>query len=555
MTSKPDTLRPRSFGFPIGGGLTSPDADPLPLADRVAAKILGWQAEAVPEREFVHFKGKWTTYAQADRAANRTANALASAGVKAGDRVAILLRNRLEYLDLWFGLSRLGAIQVPINVDYKSQQIAHTFRRSQVDLVVVEIALAHELRTAFEEIGRRIPTVLLDADQASVRRDGGMDYAGLVRAASDAPPPGCADVSGDDVGAVMNTSGTTGPSKGVLLSHAQQYILGRTIAADMKIGPQDVFYNFFPLFHNTSQAMIIVPVLLVGARMVLVERFSASGFWQDVQEHGCTSFYYIGEILRILLRSAERDAAEGTTLRVGWGIGASAEDFEEFTRRYGVALRSGYGSTEANVPCCLPHDPAKPGSAGRVIAGFDVRIADSRGQPLPRGEVGEILVRSTEPCAVMAGYDGDADATVAAWQDLWFHTGDAGSFDQDGDLQFAGRIKDAIRVRGENVSAYEVEMAILEEPAVLEAAAIAVPCEVGGDDVKIVVVLRGGCNVAPEELIGRAMARLPRYAVPRYVEFVSALPKTPTNKVMKHELRANPFSEATWDRLAGTHLR
>ncbi|CCJ57312.1 putative ligase [Bordetella bronchiseptica MO149] len=540
---------PLQFGFPLGAGLAAPSEDPLPLGERVAAKVLARQAEAAPDRPFVYFNGQWLTYAEADRRANRAAHALAAAGVKPGDRVAIDLHNRLEYLDLWFGLSRLGAIQVPINTDYRAPQIAHTFKRSGIDAVAVQAALLPELEAALEGLESRPALLLLDAAPAQVSAARGFDYAELVAAASDAPVPGCADVSGADIGAVMNTSGTTGPSKGVLLTHAQQYILGRMMAADMHLGPDDVYYNYFPLFHNTAQAMLTIPVMLVGARMVLTERFSASRFWPEVREHGCTAFYYIGEILHILLKSTTREDSKGAALRVGWGIGGAADDLLAFRERFGVDLRSGYGSTEANVPCYVPHGSAKAGSAGRAAPGFEIRIADEHGQALPADSVGEILVRAAEPGALMAGYDGDPAATVAAWKDLWFHTGDSGKLDADGDLYFTGRIKDAIRVRGENVSAFEVERAISEDAAVLEVAAIAVPCELGGDDVKIVVVVRDGAQLEPQALVEHALARLPRFAVPRYVEFVDALPKTPTNKVMKHVLRAQPFTTNTWDRL------
>ncbi|WP_201274211.1 AMP-binding protein [Sinorhizobium medicae] len=545
-----DTERhaPRHFGFPAGTGLADPSADVLPLADRVATKILAWQAEAAPDRNFVFFNGQWVTYGEADRRANRVANALAGIGIKKGDRVAIDMRNRLEYLDLWFGLARIGAIQVPINVDYRSPQIAHTLTRSKIDLVVVEPDLLNELETAFGEAKQRVPLILLNSGPTA----GVIDYHDLIeRAPASAPPEWQGRVTGADIGAIMNTSGTTGPSKGVLMPHAQQYILGRNLAADMQLGPDDIYFNFYPMFHNTAQAMIVIPVLLVGAKMVLTERFSVSRFWSDIREHRCTAFYYIGEILRILVKSTQRDDAHGSCLRVGWGIGASPEDAAEFTSRFNVDLRAGYGSTEANVPCYLPHGSVKQGSAGCVVPGFEVRIADALGQPLATETVGEILVRSHEPCATMAGYDGDAAATAAAWKDLWLHTGDAGRFDVDGHLFFAGRIKDAIRVRGESVSAYEVESIIQENPAVMEVAAIAVPGELGGDDVKIVVVPRPGTVLSPESLVEIAQARLPKYAVPRYIEIVDALPKTATNKVMKHELRANPFSPTTWDRLAG----
>jgi crotonobetaine/carnitine-CoA ligase len=348
----------------------------------------------------------------------------------------------------------------------------------------------------------------------------------------------------------MNTSGTTGPSKGVRLSHAQQYILGRNIARDLALTGNDVYYNFFPLYHNTAQAMITLPVLLAGCKMVLTDRFSVSRFWPDVRTHGCTAFYYIGEILRLLLRTADAAEGKGTTLRIGWGIGASPQDFVAFQKQHGVKLRTGYGSTEANVPIFSPPEHADAAGAGIVIDGFEVRVADEHCDPLPAGQTGEILVRSTDPCAVMLGYDGDPKATVEAWKDLWFHTGDAGYFDASGGLHFVSRLKDAIRVRGENVSASDIEEVVAHVDGVLEVAAIAVPCELGGDEIKVAVVTRPGVKLLPGAVIAQAEKELPKFAVPRYVEFVTALPKTETNKVRKNVLRETPFTPNTWDRLA-----
>jgi crotonobetaine/carnitine-CoA ligase len=216
-----------------------------------------------------------------------------------------------------------------------------------------------------------------------------------------------------------------------------------------------------------------------------------------------------------------------------------------------VTLRSGYGSTEANVPVFLPHGHPDPASVGCVIGGFELRIANEHDEPVASDTMGEILVRSSEPCALMLGYDGDAHATLAAWRDLWFHTGDAGYVDDHGNLYFLGRVRDVMRVRGESVSAFEVEEVISEVNGVLEVAAIAVPAELGGDDVKIVVVPRAGATLDPQALVTHAAAKLPRFAVPRYVEIVDALPKTETNKVRKNVLRETPFTPATWDRNGG----
>lgn len=530
------------FGFPAAG-LHGPQMDPLPLAERVPAKILARHAVATPSRPFVHADGRWVSYGEASIRANMAANALAALGVGKGSRVAFIMRNRLEFLDLWFGLARIGAIQVPLNPEYRAPQIRHVLKRAPIDLVICEGEFVEELSRALDGI-EAAPQVMTLGGHA-----GTPDYIAHFEKADQGLPASADDVHGADIAAVMNTSGTTGASKGVLLPHAAQYVLGRNLGANMGLTPDDVYYNCFPLFHNTSQAMIAVPVLLEGARMVLVDKFSASRFWPDVKQHRCTAFYYIGETARILLKATTREDAAGSALRVGWGIGATAPDIREFRARYGVVLRTGYGSTEANVPCYLPPDSDKFDSAGTVAPGFQLRIADPYCQALPPGEQGEILVRSDEPASMMLGYDGDPAATAAVSQQFWFHTGDAAVMDADGFVFFKGRVKDAIRVRGENISAFEVEQAVMDLPDVAEVAAIAVPCDIGGDDLKVIVALKEGARLDVEALIAHMQARLPRYSIPRYVEFVAALPKTPTNKVQKHILRAAPFTSATWDRL------
>ncbi len=526
----------------------------LSLNEQVAAHILRAQAARIGERTFVICGDERISYAEADRRADRIAAAFHGLSIGKGERVALLLHNRVEYLDLWFGLSRIGAIQLPLNTAYKSPQLLHTLTRAPVTAIVVEDALLPELEIVIDQIAS-IKTVLVLgklANEAKPRCKCNYLFLNTILDFPYPAPP-ATRISGADVGAIMNTSGTTGPSKGVLLSHAQQYILGRNIANDMALTERDVYYNFFPLFHNTAQAMITLPVLLTGATMVLIDRFSVTRFWTDVREHGCTAFYYIGEILRILLKSTTAADGAGTQLRIGWGIGASAADFTEFKSRHSVEMRSGYGSTEGNVGVYLPHDNPDLASVGRALPGFEVRIADKNNDPLPAGRTGEILVRAVEPCTVMLGYDGDLAATIAAWKDLWFHTGDAGHLDAEGNLFFKGRVKDGIRVRGENVSAFEIEEAIAQVTGVLEVAAIAVPCDLGGDDVKIAVVAGSGYKLEAQTLIAHAEKQLPKFAVPRYVEFVAALPKTETNKVRKNVLRETPFTPATWDRLKSHH--
>lgn len=523
-------------------------AKPAALAQRTTGHLLRQAAQDYGERPLLDWRGTIYSYGEMNRRANRVANAFRALDIGKGTRVAILCTNRVEYLDLWFGLSKIGAVELPLNTAYKSAQILYSLARAETPVAVVQASLAAEFEKIADQLGACRHVVWLDGPVKAPAGAAAHSYESLVSAATDDE---CEDipVTGADIGAIMNTSGTTGPSKGVLLPHGQQYWLGRNIAGALDLGSDDVYYNFFPLFHNTAQAMITLPVLMTGGRMLLTEKFSLSSFWSDVRRYGVTTFYYIGEILHLLVKETGHEIAP-STLRVGWGIGGAPADVTEFERRHGVMLGTGYGSTEANVPVFRPlgSDPSAA-SAGRVLPEFEVRIVDPTGNPVATGGIGEVLVRSREPFTLMAGYDGDPAASAAAQVDGWLRTGDAGRFDEAGNFYFCSRIKDVIRVRGENVSAFEIEEVILSLPGVVEAAAIAVPAEIGGDDVMVVVVPAPGAALDPADLIAACESRLPKYCVPRYIEFRAALPKTETNKIRKNVLRDDGIGPSTWDRL------
>lgn len=531
---------------PMFQGLTHPGA--LAISECTLGRILRRAATVFGPRPFVRWRDKTFSFEEINRRANKAANALLALGVSRGARVAIMCSNRIEYLDLWFGLAKIGAIQVPLNTAYKAPQILHTLSRSEVRFVVLQNDLAAEFNRLPHEMRER-HFLTLDGAVGMIAPARESDLAALVASASDVEPPD-SGIDGSDIGAIMNTSGTTGMAKGVLLPHAQQYWLGRRIADALELGPEDVFYNFFPLFHNTSQAMITVPALLTGAQMVLAEKFSLSNFWPDVKAHGVTVFYYIGEILHLLVKTSRSDEARETRLRAGWGIGGAPRDVDYFERIHGVRLGTGYGSTEGNVPVFRPlGQDSLSAAAGRVLPEFQVKVADPLGQSLPAGVVGEILIRADKPSITFAGYDGNAEATAEATKGGWYHSGDAGRFDEQGNLYFVARIKDVIRVKGENVSASEIEDVLLSFPGVLEAAAVAVPSELGGDDIKAVIVPAPAMQLDKTALVEHCERVLPKFSVPRYFELREALPKTLTNKIQKNVLREDPFNERTWDRL------
>jgi crotonobetaine/carnitine-CoA ligase len=287
--------------------------------------------------------------------------------------------------------------------------------------------------------------------------------------------------------------------------------------------------------------------------MLLIDRFSRSGFWDDVKAHGCTAFFGMGAILDILNKDPEGlGSSRGHSLRIGWGIAMGVEQVKRFSELFGVEFITGYGSTEVNMVSMTSRRDSKPGSVGRLLDDFEVAIFDECDQALTPGNVGEIVVRPRRPYITFLGYWGKPQQTVDAWRNLWMHTGDAGYIDTDGYLYFVDRIKDVIRYRGNNVSSLEVENVLLDFPAVQEAAVIPAPSALGGyeQEIQAVLVLAEGQQLDAEAVIHHCSEKLPYYAVPRYLDVVDALPKTSTGKVRKTELRERGLLPTTWDRVA-----
>jgi crotonobetaine/carnitine-CoA ligase len=517
------------------------------LQERTLGAVLAAAAERAPSRAFVTFDDKTVSYAGAVKQVERHAAAFASVGIGRGDRVAILLPNGLPFVWTWLGLSCLGAIEVPLNTGFRSRQIVRALEAADARILIADARFAPVVNEVAE--AARLDSVLtegdsgaFDATNATVQ---GLDE--LLTAAGPFLAP-VTRVTGRDLVAILPTSGTTGLPKGVMLCHNHEVVLGRNIARVMDLRASDVFYNFFPFFHNAAQGIITVACLFTGAHMVLTERFSASRFWSDVEAYGCTAFYYMGAILKILLKQAKHEPTpRSTPLRIGWGIAADDRELEAFSERFGVKLAGGYGSTEANVPVLFRAGEKKPGSAGRVIEGWQVEIVDEEDRVLPPNTLGEIVVRSQEPYTIMQGYFNAPEETVRAWRNLWFHTGDAGFKDDEDNLFFVDRIGDVIRRRGETISSVEIEEALLGVPGVVEVAAIPVPADLGEDEVKVVMVGDREA-VSYSAIIAHCERLLPAFAVPRYLEWTDDLPKTETGKVRKQELRKAPFSNSTWDR-------
>jgi crotonobetaine/carnitine-CoA ligase len=356
------------------------------------------------------------------------------------------------------------------------------------------------------------------------------------------PPPPRA---GDPL-AILYTSGTTGPSKGVVCPNAQFYWWGRNVGAWLDVTPDDVLYTCLPLFH-TNALNAFVQALVHGARFSLGPRFSASRFWERVRAADATVTYLLGAMVSILAAREPAPDDRAHRVRVALAPATPSELWPVFRTRFGVEIVDGHGMTETNAVIGPRDGQQRPGCMGRVMPGFEARVVDEQDVPVPDGTAGELVMRAAEPYTFASGYWRMPEATVAAWRNLWFHSGDRVVAD-DGWLRFLDRMKDAIRRRGENVSAWEVEQVLMLHAQIESVAVIPVPADLGEDDVMACVVARTGARIDPVELVRFCEPRLPYFAIPRYVEIFDELPLTENGKIQKFVLRERGVTAATWDR-------
>ncbi len=487
----------------------------------------------------------WTVGDAAAIAAGHAAT-LAAAGVGRGDRVALFCSNRPEFMRVLLGCAWLGAIAVPVNVACRGPQLQYYLANSGARLLAVEAALLAELAGVDPAAVALERVWVVDGDA------GGAPDAWASRTGS-MPAPGApldpAPSSPGDTVAILYTSGTTGPSKGVCCPHAQLLAWGEHTARLLGVRAGDVLCTTLPLFHVNALNGFF-QALSTGATQVVEARFSASGFWDTMVARGATVGYLLGAMVPMLLARPASPAERAHRMRIALAPGVPAALHARFLERTGVSLLEGYGSTETNfVIAAVPGEGAE-GTMGRLRDGFSARVADAHDAELPPGEAGELLLRADEPFAFATGYWGMPDRTVEAWRNLWFHTGDRVVRDAEGRFRFVDRLKDAIRRRGENVSSYEVEQVLLSHPSIAAAAVFPVGSELAEDEVMAAVVPEAGAVLDPVELVRFCETRMPHFAVPRYVDLVDDLPRTENGKVRKVALRERGVGPSTWDREA-----
>lgn len=514
----------------------------LSPVERTIRRLVELQGERLGDRPCLVADGISRTYADLPVAAARFAGTLVKAGVERGDRVAIVSENRWEVLQCLLGCAWTGAVLVPINTASRGAQLQHILTNADPKVVAVEAPLLDRVAAVTRPAGVACLWRIGPGPEASWEQLSSTPFPGEEDAVEPAP------VGPSDPLAILYTSGTTGPSKGVVCPHAQFYWWGVNVGGWLDLRQDDTLYTCLPLFH-TNALNAFVQALLHGARFAVGPRFSASRFWQRVTEAEATVTYLLGAMVSILASREPSPDDRAHRVRVALAPATPAELWQVFRARFGVDIVDGHGMTETNAVIGPRNGEQRPGWMGRVMPGFEARVVDEDDVPVPDGTAGELVMRADEPYAFAEGYWRMPEATVAAWRNLWFHSGDR-VVAEDGWLRFLDRMKDAIRRRGENVSAWEVEQVLLQHERIESVAVIPVPASLGEDDVMACVVPRSGATIDPVELVRFCEPRLPYFAIPRYVEVFDELPLTENGKIQKFVLRERGVTAATWDREA-----
>lgn len=528
----------------------------------VLAEILKRRAEEHPDRDYLKFAdAPWASYGDVNARANRIANALLARGVERGESVSVMMPNCEEFVPVWYGILKAGAVMSSINTAYKGEFLSWTINLVEAKKLVISDQYLERLDLISSDLPKLEHVIVMETDG----REGPdpslpWEPLGAFMEAPDAEPD--VEYSWTDDARIMFTSGTTGRSKGVIKQNAADYFSARGLlevigALNDKSAEElgaETFFSCLPLFHSNAQVLSGYPALVAGARVAYVERFSSSRFWEQVIKADATIFNSIGAVSYFIWNIPASDLDKEHKVHTVFAAPAPKDIYHDFEERFGVRFVEGYGLTETGMATYMdPTKPPVPGSCGKANPGYEVLIVEpGTDRPLPPNTPGEIIVDMRIPNIVMRAYYGMAEKTAEDFRNLKLHTGDLGRMDEDGYVYFMDRVKDYIRRRGENISSMEVEKISNGHPQVKESAAIGVKAGEGAsseDEIMIVCVADGN---APDnaEFTHWLAERMPYFMVPRYIRFVEALPKTPTERVQKVKLRDEGVTSDTWDREA-----
>lgn len=514
-------------------------------------EVLRRSAQRYPGNILLDFTGDTYTYADMDNRSNRLAHGLAARGVKRGDRVCSLLDSNVDAVSLWLAVNKLGAINVPVNTAYKGEFLRHQFDDASAEVIVTEADYALRI----SDIEAELPTakrLLVRGEAQALPPCGRIEVERLSAAYDDNEAPIPDDNKPGDLSMLIFTGGTTGPSKGCMVSHNYACNLARQVLKREDRNENTINWTPLPFFHMNAVAGSILSCMMVGARVAVFPRFSVSKFWDDIERSGATIVNLLGSMLTFIANAPDSEAAKRV---FGQVIAVRGSPFppniqQIWRERFGVQITGShnYGLTEAARVTSLSDDiVGPPGNAGQANDDFDVRVVDDDDNEVPVGQPGEIIVRPRHPDIMFSGYWNRPEDTLKIMKNMWLHTGDIGKFDEQGFFYFVDRKKDYLRRRGENISSYELENTFKKHPDVKDVAVHAVFAETE-DEVKATIVLKDGSDVTAEAMCAWCVDKVPYFAVPRFFEFREDMPRNPVGRVLKYQLREEGCTAKTWDR-------
>jgi crotonobetaine/carnitine-CoA ligase len=516
----------------------------IPDRDQCVVRYLidRWAQES-PDKVYVRFEdGDTWTYAELKERVVKTAVGFQKLGVQQGETVAVWLPNGPDALLSFYALNYIGAIFVPFNTAFCGNMLHHVIDNSDAKIIVVHKDLVPRLTEI--DLAKLKVQILCGG---TCDTDTGLESHIFddLKAFPDELMPLVRAIEPWDPQSIIYTSGTTGPSKGVLSSYLHMYSNAGPESWPM-VTREDRYLVAAPFFHIGGMAPPFV-MLVRGASFALLSGFSTDTFWAAAKQSQATVVFLLGVMATFLMKKPPSSNDKEHGVMKAFMVPLS-DDAPAFTERFGIDIYTIFNMTEISSPIVSEPNPTVRGTCGKVRPGVDVRLVDGNDCEIPVGQVGEMIIRTDRPWGMNSGYYKNSEATAEAWRNGWFHTGDAFRQNEDGYFYFVDRIKDAIRRRGENISSFEVEVEVCSHPAIREAAAIGVPSEATEDDVMVIIALVEHATIELTALCEFLVKRMPYYMVPRYIRIVDALPKTPTQKVQKAQLRSEGVTTDTWDR-------
>ena len=512
-------------------------------------------AQKYKDKKFLFFNNKSISFNDLNEITNKICNAVHKEGIKKGDRVAIMLPNRPEFILFWFGLNKLGVSMVPINIDFTSFEAQYLINHSESVLAITDKSHLNIVSEAKKTCTKLKKIVVIDFDSND---DNIISYYDFIKNCD--VENKFVEISKEDEAAVLYTSGTTGKPKGCIVDQFYYINTGNIYVREHMIQINDKILTPLPLFHMNAQTLTTMGALISGASIVLIDRFHPSTWWKEVRNNNATFFHYLGVIPAMLmgLESGKFDYRDEKIYGIGAGV--PKDIHEKFEKRFNVELLEVYGSTEGGGGGIFltgrKIEDRKVGTSafGKLLPEVEAIIVDENDGTVDDGIIGELLVRSANKknrrMGFMLGYLKDKEATEDVWRGNWFHTGDYCYRDSDGYYHFIDRKKNMIRRSGENISAAEIESVLCDHPDIIDSAVVAVPDKIRVEEIKAFIILKKNSLLTPEEIISWCKERLAYFKIPRYIEFRERLPKTSTQKIQKHVLKNENKSsnENTWDR-------